>query len=107
MASTKLKAAIIIVSQTASDDPSSDKTIPILRSVFDSAGEHWEATDTQIVPDNVLDIQRAIQQRTDHEDPINLIITSGGTGFAVKDVTPEVCCSQMDGGCAANMHAGS
>lgn len=90
MATNKLKAAILIISQTASENPSSDKTIPILQDAFAAAGEQWEVAETQIVTDSVLDIQRAIQQRTDREDPINVIVTSGGTGFAVKDVTPEV-----------------
>ena len=45
----------------------------------------------QIIPDDVLEIQRAITRWTDQGDErINLVVTSGGTGFAVKDLTPEV-----------------
>jgi predicted ATP-grasp superfamily ATP-dependent carboligase len=43
-----------------------------------------------IVPDDVQRIQRHILQWTDAEDYFNLIITTGGTGFAQKDHTPEV-----------------
>lgn len=89
--SINLRAAIIVVSETASRDPATDKGIPALQSVFaDSGGDQWSADDTIIVTDNALDIQRAITSRTDGEDPVNLIVTSGGTGFAQKDVTPEV-----------------
>lgn len=89
---TKLRAAIIIVSETAAKDPSSDKCIPALREVFaNEGGDKFQADESVIVSDNVLDIQRAITQRTDGSEPFNLIVTSGGTGFAVKDVTPEVC----------------
>lgn len=89
--STKLRAAIIIVSETASRDPSTDKGIPALQNAFaDNGGHQWSAEDTSIVTDNVLDIQRAITVRTDGENPVNLLVTSGGTGFAQKDVTPEV-----------------
>lgn len=88
---SKLRAGIIIISETATKDPSTDKGIPALREVFaDKGGDQWTADDTSIVPDNVLDIQRAITKWTDAADPLNLIITSGGTGFAEKDVTPEV-----------------
>lgn len=88
---TKLRAAILIVSETASRDPSTDKGIPALQSVFaESGGDQWSAEETSIVTDNALDIQRAITGWTDGEDPVNLVVTSGGTGFTQKDVTPEV-----------------
>jgi gephyrin len=89
-----LRAAIIIISDTASKDPSTDKCISALQDVFaDEGGGRFEASDTVIVPDDAIQIQRAITQRTDGDDYVNLIVTSGGTGFTQKDVTPEVCCS--------------
>lgn len=88
---SKLKAAILIVSETASQDPSTDKCIPILKDVFGNSGnDQWDVAETEIVPDSVLAIQKTIRNWTDGADPINLIISSGGTGFATKDVTPEV-----------------
>ena len=89
-----LRAAIIIISETASEDPSTDKCIPALQDVFaNEGGGRFEASDTVIVPDDAIRIQRAITQRTDGDDIVNLIVTSGGTGFTQKDVTPEVCFS--------------
>lgn len=89
--STILTASIIVVSETASRDSSTDKCIPGLQETFasDAAGR-FDTSDTLIVPDNILDIQRAVTQRTDGSKYSNLIVTSGGTGFAQKDVTPEV-----------------
>jgi gephyrin len=88
---TKLKAAILIVSDTASKDASTDKCIPVLKDVFGTVGDdQWEVTETGIVPDDVLATQKSIRNWTDGPEPVNLIITSGGTGFATKDVTPEV-----------------
>lgn len=88
---SKLKAAILVVSETASEDPSTDKCIPVLKKVFGDLGnDQWEVSETEIVPDNALAIQKTIKSWTDGPEPINLIVTSGGTGFATKDVTPEV-----------------
>ena len=91
MNTSKLRAAILVVSETASQDPSSDKCTAILQDVFETVGnDQWEVSVTQIIPDDVLEIQRFITRWTDGEDAVNLIISSGGTGFAVKDSTPEV-----------------
>ncbi|KAI5362914.1 putative molybdopterin biosynthesis protein MoeA [Septoria linicola] len=85
-----LRAAILIISETASKDASTDKGIPALKEVFSQkGGDQWNTEDTRIVTDNVLDIQRAITEWTDGPESVNLIVTSGGTGFAQKDVTPE------------------
>ena len=89
--SSKLRAAILIVSETASQDPSTDKCIPVLKDVFGNLGnDQWDVAETEIVPDSVLAIQKTIRRWTDGAEPINLILSSGGTGFATKDVTPEV-----------------
>jgi len=88
---SRLRAAIIVVSETASKDPSTDKCIPALRDVFQQDGaDRWDATETKIVADDVSAIQKAITAYTDGSDSANLVVTSGGTGFAQKDVTPEV-----------------
>ena len=92
MSSTTLKAAILIISDTASRDPAADTTGNVLKEVFssDSQDHPWEVVGTKIVPDHITKIQRAITHWTDRDVPVNLIVTSGGTGFAVKDNTPEV-----------------
>ena len=94
---SKLRAAILVVSETAFRDPSTDKCIPTLKDVFDKAGnDQWDIATTEIVTDDVFAIQRAIRDWTDGPEPMNLIVSSGGTGFATKDVTPEVCCASQD-----------
>ena len=89
--SDKLTATILIVSDTASKDPSTDRAGATLAEIFAAdGGGAWDVPVTKIVPDDVLEIQRNILQWTDGDDFVNLIITTGGTGFAVKDRTPEV-----------------
>lgn len=92
MSNSKFRAAILVVSTTASNDPKSDLSVEALKNVFDQdGGMRWIVSETKIVTDNVLDIQRSITAWADAENPVNLIITTGGTGFAVRDITPEVC----------------
>ncbi|KAJ4300191.1 hypothetical protein N0V88_002860 [Collariella sp. IMI 366227] len=85
-----LKAAILVVSTTAANDPSTDAAEATLRDVFEQdGGGRWEVTETKIVSDVTTQIQRQIMLWTDAADPVNLVITTGGTGFAVADHTPE------------------
>jgi gephyrin len=85
---SKLTASILIISETASKDPSTDKCIPALSGVFSDLGSsNWTIASTTIIPDSIPAIQAAVLKSCD--EGINLIITSGGTGFAIKDVTPE------------------
>jgi gephyrin len=90
MSATKLQAAILIISDTASKDGSTDKSRPVLKDVFSQdGGDRWGEPIVKIVPDSILDIQRSVQQWSDHDNYVNLIVTTGGTGFATKDYTPE------------------
>lgn len=90
MSKPGLRAAILVVSTTASKDPSTDNACGILKNVFDEEGAgQWTVVDTKIVGDVVIDIQRVVTQWTDQESPVNLIVTTGGTGFATFDNTPE------------------
>ncbi|KAJ8060489.1 hypothetical protein OCU04_010811 [Sclerotinia nivalis] len=83
------KAAILIVSTTAAKDASTDSSGPVLRDVFEDTNGQWEVVETKIVSDNVTDIQRSVMSWTDQENIINVVITTGGTGFAASDNTPE------------------
>lgn len=91
MGDARLSPAILVISDTASKDPSTDKGGDVLTETFSSDGrDQWSSPVVRIIPDSIADIQRTVQQWSDVEDYFNLIVTTGGTGFAVKDVTPEV-----------------
>lgn len=90
MENTTLKAAILIISDTAYKDPSTDEAGSVLEDAFaNNGGNQWIVENQQIVPDDVLSIQRNLMQWCDGENFMNLVITTGGTGFTAKDNTPE------------------
>lgn len=90
MSKQPLKAAILVVSTTAAHNPSTDATTAILQDVFDKDGAgQWTVVQAGIVTDSISDIQRQVMSWTDTADAVNLILTTGGTGFAVEDHTPE------------------
>lgn len=85
-----LKVAILIISDTAHQDPSTDKAGKLLQDVFsEDGGGQWIVSEQQIVPDDVLAIQRQVTKWCDGSGYANLVITTGGTGFTGKDNTPE------------------
>ncbi|KAK4662937.1 hypothetical protein QC763_601860 [Podospora pseudopauciseta] len=89
-----LRAAILIVSTTAAKDPSTDAAEATLRSVFEQdGGNQWTVAETHIVSDDSAEIQRQITTWTEPVEEgkhiINLVVTTGGTGFAIADRTPE------------------
>ncbi|KAI1265697.1 molybdenum cofactor synthesis domain-containing protein [Xylariaceae sp. FL1019] len=97
--SEPLRVAILIVSTTADRDPSTDTSGTILRGVFEQEGDgHWQVLDTKIVSDEPDLIKRQIDEWCDGVGPdyTNLIVTTGGTGFAVTDHTPEVVSTIID-----------
>lgn len=96
---TRLRPAILIISETAFQDPSLDQSEFVLRQVLGSEGDdRWTEPLVEVVPDDAWRIQRAVRGWTDDENNyVNLVITTGGTGFAVKDITPEVSCLYRKG----------
>jgi gephyrin len=91
MGDARLRPAVLVISDTASKDPSTDKAGNVLTETFSTeGGDQWRPPVVKIVPDSIVEIQRTVQLWSDSEGYFNLIITTGGTGFAVKDVTPEV-----------------
>lgn len=78
------------VSDTASVDPSADKSGPIIKAIVLSQ-QSCQVQDTYcaIVPDDKEAIETLVVKWCS-SGSVDWIITTGGTGFGVRDVTPEV-----------------
>ncbi len=79
-------AAVITVSDKASRGERIDTSGPAVRKMLEEAG--LDVTYTAIVPDESDQIQAELIRCAD-ELGISLVMTTGGTGFSPRDITPE------------------
>lgn len=80
------KAAVLTVSDRSSQGQRPDAAGPLVEELLKGAG--YDVVQTMIVPDEGARIEAALRQWSDRE-PVDLIVTTGGTGFSPRDVTPE------------------
>lgn len=81
------KVGILTISDRGSAGVYQDKSGPVIRQII-TEKLHAEVVQTAIIPDELEGIKSTLLKWTD-EDKLDLILTSGGTGFAPRDVTPE------------------
>ncbi|MEF3244532.1 MAG: MogA/MoaB family molybdenum cofactor biosynthesis protein [Caldisericaceae bacterium] len=82
----QIKVGIIIASDTRSSGLNKDETIPLLTDFIEKEG--WILVDASVVPDEIHLIKEKLLYYADVLK-VDLILTSGGTGPAKRDVTPE------------------
>src|SRR5436190_23755787 len=84
MSSHLIRAAIVTVSdtRTVDNDVSGDKLVELLASIG------ADVDDRMIVTDDLMHLRETLHVLAERED-INLIFTTGGTGFGPRDNTPE------------------
>lgn len=77
------------MSDRASQGVSEDESGPKLKRLFESQDKQsWIVNYLTVIPDEIETIQSKIRD-WDKDNTINMIVTSGGTGFGPRDVTPE------------------
>ena len=81
----QIQVGIISVSDRATQGVYEEAGGPALREA--AAGYGWEVLAEDVVPDEISDIQRAL--RTQVNKGCQMLLTTGGTGVAPRDVTPE------------------
>lgn len=91
----RIRAAILTVSDRSARGERPDASGPALVEQVQAQG--WQVVTTNIVPDNRAVIEGILAQWCDVPG-IDLILTTGGTGFAPRDVTPEATLAVIERG---------
>lgn len=81
-----MKIGILILSDRASKGDYQDQSTPLIQEKLKTHPQ-WRITHHAILPDSFEIIVKTLQQWSD--EGVNLLLTSGGTGFSPRDVTPE------------------
>lgn len=93
-------AAIVTLSDKGAAGERMDISGPVAQSALVEAG--YEVKDMVLLPDDREALEKELIRLSD-EEKVDLILTDGGTGFSVRDITPEATtavCDRMANGIA-------
>ncbi|TFK55434.1 molybdenum cofactor biosynthesis protein [Heliocybe sulcata] len=88
-----IRVAVLTISDTASADTTADKSGPTIREILTSQG--FQCGHHDIVPDDERKIKSAVLGWV-AKGEVDWIVTTGGTGFGVRDRTPEAITPLLD-----------
>ena len=89
----KFRAAVVVLSDKASKGEREDLSGKTAMDMLASAG--YEIIETVIIPDDKERIITELKRLSDGREA-DLIVTSGGTGFSLRDNTPEATMAVAD-----------
>ena len=90
---TQLRVAICTVSDRASSGERPDASGPALAAFVMARG--WAVTQRKTVPDDKDAIAKTVADWAD-QNKADIVLTTGGTGFSPRDVTPEATLKVID-----------
>lgn len=82
----KWRTAVITLSDKGYAGEREDKSGPLIREIVEEQG--YEVAEMVLLPDEQKLIEEKLIQLCD-EEKMDLILTTGGTGFSPRDCTPE------------------
>ena len=82
----KWKAAVITLSDKSYAGEREDKSGPLIKEMLET--EDYEVTEQILLPDEQEEIETCLCKLCD-EKRADLVLTTGGTGFSMRDRTPE------------------
>jgi molybdopterin adenylyltransferase len=88
-----IRAAVVTLSDKASAGLRADASGPVLQSLLRELGA--EVGEPFVIPDDQAEIERTLAALADSGD-VDLVLTTGGTGLAPRDRTPEATLAVAD-----------
>ena len=88
-----IRFGLLTLSDRSSKGEREDASGPALARLIQAEG--WSVTRQQILPDDESAIRQSLIEWTDSEE-LDVILTTGGTGFSPRDVTPEATRSVIE-----------
>jgi molybdopterin adenylyltransferase len=92
---TPIRVAIVTVSDRSSRGEREDAGGPAIRESLEAAGLEVAFVDYRVIADEEQVIADALAQLAERRD-VDLILTTGGTGLAPRDVTPQATLRSID-----------
>lgn len=93
MANSNYHVAVVTLSDKGAAGEREDKSGALIRKMMEEAGFRVEKT--LLLPDERPEIEEVLKRLAD-EDRVDLVLTTGGTGFSPRDVTPEATLAVAD-----------
>lgn len=93
-------AAVITLSDKGSVGEREDKSGPLIKEMLEEKG--YDVIETLLLPDGIAPLKMQLMRLADQRQ-VNVIFTTGGTGFSERDLTPEATievCDRMANGIA-------
>lgn len=86
-------AAVITLSDKGFEGKREDKSGPLICEMLNKAG--YRVIETLLLPDERVGLERQMKRLADQRQ-VSLILTTGGTGFSSRDITPEATIAVCD-----------
>jgi molybdenum cofactor synthesis domain-containing protein len=87
------QAAVVTISDSASAGARADRSGPAVRARLEQLG--WSVPVVEVIPDDAAGISARLSALADGGQ-VSAIFTTGGTGVAPRDVTPEAARAILD-----------
>jgi molybdenum cofactor synthesis domain-containing protein len=88
-----ISAAVLTISDSVSAGTRTDRSGPAVRERLEQLG--WRVPITEVIPDVISEISERLATLSDGGQ-VSAIFTTGGTGVAARDVTPEATRAILD-----------
>ena len=88
-----INAAVLTISDSVSAGTRADRSGPAVRDRLEQLG--WSVSVMEVIPDEAAEISGRLATLADGGQ-VSAIFTTGGTGVAARDVTPEATRAVLD-----------